>query len=41
MYVNEFWVALAADKFVRVVSFHRDGLGLGPGDLWSENGGRG
>ena len=41
MSVNEFRVALTTAEFDRVVAFYRDGLGLNPGELWTENGGRG
>lgn len=38
MTVFEFRVALTTDDFDRAVSFYRDGLGLDPGDLWTDNG---
>ena len=41
MSVIEFRVALTTAEFDRVVAFYRDGLGLNPGELWTENGGRG
>jgi predicted enzyme related to lactoylglutathione lyase len=41
MTINEFRVAITTEEFDRVVFFYRDGLGLDPGDLWSEGGGRG
>lgn len=42
MPVHEFRVALTTDDFDGVVAFYRDGLGLDPADLWTEeSGGRG
>ena len=38
MTVNEFRVALTTEDFDRAVAFYRDGLGLNPGDLWTDNG---
>jgi predicted enzyme related to lactoylglutathione lyase len=38
MTVHEFRVALTTDDFERAVAFYRDGLGLDPGDLWTEGG---
>ena len=38
MTVHSFRVALTTDDFDRVVSFYRDGLGLDPGELWTDNG---
>lgn len=38
MSVMEFRVALTTDDFNRAVAFYRDGLGLDPGDLWTDNG---
>ena len=38
MTVNSFRVALTTDDFDRAVSFYRDGLGLDPGELWTDNG---
>jgi methylmalonyl-CoA/ethylmalonyl-CoA epimerase len=38
MAVNEFRVALTTEDFNRAVAFFRDGLGLDPGDLWTDNG---
>ena len=38
MSVSEFRVALTAEDFDRAVAFYRDGLGLDPGDLWTDNG---
>ena len=35
---TEFRVALTTDDFERAVRFYRDGLGLDPGDLWTDNG---
>ncbi|MBL8163591.1 MAG: VOC family protein [Anaerolineae bacterium] len=36
--VLEFRVALTVEDFNRVVAFYRDGLGLDPGEIWTENG---
>ncbi len=38
MTVKSFRVALTTDDFERAVTFYRDGLGLDPGDLWTDNG---
>jgi lactoylglutathione lyase len=38
MSVIEFRVALTAEAFDRMIAFYRDGLGLDPGDLWTDNG---
>ena len=38
MTVNEFRVALTTEDFDRAVVFYRDGLGLDPGELWTDNG---
>lgn len=38
MAVNEFRVALTTEDFDRAVAFYRDGLGLDPGELWTDNG---
>ena len=38
MAVMELRVALTADDFDRLIAFYRDGLGLEPGDLWTDNG---
>ena len=38
MNVKEFRVVLTTDDFERAVSFYRDGLGLDPGELWTDNG---
>lgn len=38
MTVNEFRVALTTEEFERAVAFYRDGLGLEPGELWTDNG---
>lgn len=38
MSVIEFRVALTVDDFETVVRFYRDGLGLDPGAIWTENG---
>lgn len=34
----ELRVALTAEDFERLIVFYRDGLGLEPGDLWTDNG---
>ena len=38
MNVKSFRVALTTDDFERAVTFYRDGLGLDPGELWTDNG---
>lgn len=38
MTVVEFRVALTVEDFNGVVAFYRDGLGLDPGDLWTDHG---
>jgi catechol 2,3-dioxygenase-like lactoylglutathione lyase family enzyme len=38
MPVFELRVALTVEDFHRAVAFYRDGLGLDPGDLWTEGG---
>lgn len=38
MTVSEFRVAITVDDFERAVAFFRDGLGLDPGELWTDNG---
>lgn len=38
MTVLSFRVALTTDEFDRVVAFYRDGLGLDPQALWTDNG---
>ena len=38
MTVQEFRIALTTEDFDRAVAFYRDGLGLDPGDLWTEGG---
>jgi catechol 2,3-dioxygenase-like lactoylglutathione lyase family enzyme len=38
MPVLELRVALTVDDFERIVTFYRDGLGLEPGELWTEHG---
>lgn len=38
MTVFEFRVALTTEDFDQAVTFYRDGLGLDPGDLWTDNG---
>jgi len=40
MTVVEFRVALTTEDWERAVAFYRDGLGLDPGDMWTD-GGRG
>jgi catechol 2,3-dioxygenase-like lactoylglutathione lyase family enzyme len=41
MTVNEFRVALTTKDFERAMVFYRDGLGLDPGERWTNNGGHG
>ncbi len=38
MTVHSFRVALTTEDFEGAVSFYRDGLGLDPGELWTDNG---
>jgi catechol 2,3-dioxygenase-like lactoylglutathione lyase family enzyme len=38
MTVKSFRVALTTDDFEGAVAFYRDGLGLDPGELWTDNG---
>ena len=38
MSISEFRVALTTEDFDRAVKFYSDGLGLDPGDLWTEGG---
>jgi len=38
MTVFELRVALTTDTFERLVAFYRDGLGLDPGPVWTDNG---
>lgn len=38
MPVFELRVALTVEDFNRAVAFYRDGLGLDPGELWTDNG---
>lgn len=38
MTVRSFRVALTTDDFEGAVAFYRDGLGLDPADLWTDNG---
>ena len=38
MTVNQFRVALTTEDFERSLAFYRDGLGLDPGELWTDNG---
>lgn len=38
MSVFELRVAITTEDFDRLVAFYRDGLGLDPGDMWTDNG---
>lgn len=38
MPVRELRVALTVDDWEKVVAFYRDGLGLDPGELWTDGG---
>ncbi len=38
MSVIEFRVALTVEEFDRMIAFCRDGLGLEPGELWTDHG---
>ena len=38
MPIIEFRVALTAADFDRLAAFYRDGLGLEPGEIWTDNG---
>jgi lactoylglutathione lyase len=38
MSIFELRVALTTEEFDRLVVFYRDGLGLDPGDRWTDNG---
>ncbi|MCA9925327.1 MAG: VOC family protein [Anaerolineales bacterium] len=38
MPIKSFRVALTTDNFERAVAFYRDGLGLDPDELWTDNG---
>lgn len=38
MAVNQFRIALTSDDYNAAIAFYRDGLGLDPGDVWSEIG---
>lgn len=38
MTIHEFRVALTVDDFEREIAFYRDGLGLEPGELWTDSG---
>ena len=38
MSIFELRVALTTGEFDRLVTFYRDGLGLDPGDRWTDNG---
>lgn len=38
MTINQFRIALTSDDFDAAIAFYRDGLGLDPGEVWTENG---
>jgi hypothetical protein len=38
MAIFEVRVALTTEGFDHLVAFYRDGLGLDPGDMWTDNG---
>jgi lactoylglutathione lyase len=38
MSVLELRVALTVDDWQKVIAFYRDGLGLEPGEIWTDNG---
>lgn len=38
MSIIELRVALTVEDFDRLTTFYRDGLGLDPGEIWTENG---
>jgi lactoylglutathione lyase len=38
MAISELRVAITVEEFERAVAFYRDGLGLDPGELWTDNG---
>jgi len=38
MAIKEFRVAYTVEDFQKTAAFFRDGLGLGAGDLWTDNG---
>lgn len=38
MPVFELRVAITTEDFDRLITFYRDGLGLDPGDMWTDNG---
>lgn len=38
MNVKSLRVAVTTDNFAQVVAFYRDGLGLEPGEFWTDNG---
>lgn len=38
MPVFELRVAITIEDFDRLITFYRDGLGLDPGDMWTDNG---
>ena len=38
MTISEFRVAFTTQQFERTVAFFRDGLGLSPAELWTDNG---
>jgi lactoylglutathione lyase len=38
MSISQLRVALTTDDFERAAAFYRDGLGLDPGEVWTDNG---
>jgi hypothetical protein len=38
MAVTELRVALTVEAFDEITTFYRDGLGLDPGDIWTDHG---
>jgi len=38
MTIFELRVAITTDKFEKLITFYRDGLGLNPGDMWTDHG---
>lgn len=38
MSVFELRVAITTDEFNHLITFYRDGLGLDPGEMWTDNG---
>ncbi len=38
MSVFELRVAITTDEFNHLIAFYRDGLGLDPGEMWTDNG---